>query len=182
MELSEIVRVVANALANFDATKPRQKKKTFQAGIGPFGEPQLIKNLSELLNQEGYRSRTARTPDLMLGGEEWAVEFKIVRPFGDNGREAENWSVNLLHPYKGNASAIGDAFKLKALQAGNRKAIFVIGYEHQDAKISLDPLLDAFEAIARVRQISLSTRVEEKREGLVHDVHQVLRCVSWEVC
>src|SRR6058998_405930 len=33
-------------------------------------------------------------------------------PFGDNGKEAENWSVNLLHPYEGNVSTIGDCCKL----------------------------------------------------------------------
>jgi len=43
-----------------------------------------------------------------------ALEFKIARPFGDNGKEAENWSVNLPHPYAGNVSVIGDCLKLLA--------------------------------------------------------------------
>jgi hypothetical protein len=38
--------------------------------------------------------RTKRTPDLLIPGA-WALEFKLARPFGDNGKEAENWSVNL---------------------------------------------------------------------------------------
>lgn len=76
--------------------------KAFHAGVGPYGEPQLVKLLADRLNilapYEG-RAKSKRTPDLLLSGL-WALEFKIARPFGDNGREAENWSVNLLHPTK----------------------------------------------------------------------------------
>lgn len=42
-------------------------------------------------------------PDVLVPNR-WALEFKIVRPFGDNGIEAERWSQNLLHPYPGNVS------------------------------------------------------------------------------
>lgn len=52
-----------------------------------------------------FQLRTKRTPDLLIS-DHWAVEVKTTRPFGDNGREAENWSVNLLHPYPGNISTI----------------------------------------------------------------------------
>jgi hypothetical protein len=38
-----------------------------------------------------------RQCDLVIPGE-WAVEFKLLRPFGDNGAEAEDWSENVLHP------------------------------------------------------------------------------------
>jgi len=114
---------LADTLKEFDSKAP--PFKNFRPGIGPYGEPQLIKKLSELLIHNGYDCRTARTPDLVFGTE-WALEFKIVRPFGDNGKEAENWSVNLLHPYRGNASALGDAFKLREFQTNGRKAIFVI--------------------------------------------------------
>ena len=113
---------------------------------------------------------------------EQAIEFKIVRPFGDNGREAENWSVNLLHPYAGNVSLIGDAIKLSGLSGYRSKGLFVIGYEHDPPKIPLDPLFSLFELIAKtVMGISLGKRVEERRDQLVHPEHQVLRCVGWEL-
>ncbi len=179
MELNELVRLIADTLKEFDLSRP--VFKTFKPGIGPYGEPQLIKKLSELLTDKGYSSHTGRTPDLTFG-DEWALEFKIVRPYGDNGKEAENWSVNLLHPYSGNISAIGDAFKLINYPKNIRKAIFVIGYEHQQAKISLDPLFSSFELIAKsVCKLPLSSRVEERRENLVHPEHQVVRCISWEI-
>ncbi len=179
LELSELVALIADVLWEFDSSRP--VFKNFNAGIGPFGEPQLIRKLSELLTKKGYPSRTMRTPDLTVGSD-WALEFKIVRPFGDNGKEAENWSVNLLHPYRGSVSAIGDAYKLMALETEARKAIFVIGYEHQTPLRPLDQLLNSFELIAKsVCNISLGPRVEEKRGGLVHPFHQVIRCIAWEV-
>ena len=112
----------------------------------------------------------------------WGIECKIVRPFGDNAAAAENWSVNLLHPYPGNESLIGDGLKLRALKGFRRKGLLVFGFEHDPAKVSLDPLVDSFELVAtRVCGVPLGRRVEEVRRGLVHPVHQVLRCFGWEV-
>lgn len=179
MELTEIVKEIADVLKEFDSTKP--KHKYFKPGIGPFGEPQLIKIISELLTSRNHPAQTKRVPDMIIENQ-WAIEFKIVRPFGDNGNEAENWSVNLLHPYEGNTSLIGDAFKLSDLTDYKKKAVFVIGYEHEVTKISLDPLIDSFELIAKdYLKLPLGKRIEERRNNLVHPVHQVLRCISWEV-
>lgn len=178
MELDEITARIADILKEFDSERP--VFKNFRAGIGPYGEPQLVREISERLRAAGFDASTHRTPDLKL--EEFALEFKIARPFGDNGKVAENWSVNLLHPYPGNTSAIGDVFKLKDYQESRRKAIFVIGFEHAPPVISLDPLIQAFEAVARqVCKFDIGKRIEENRYGLVHPVHQTLRCVSWEV-
>ena len=182
MELDEFVSDVANALVSIDAS--RVPFRAFQAGVGPYGEPQLVKLVAVCLNtlpKYGGMVCTRRSPDLLIPNE-WAVEFKITRPFGDNGKEAENWSVNLLHPYAGNVSTIGDCYKLLKLPAPERKAVAVIGYEHIPCKIDLTPLVESFEVIARrVAQIRLSSRVECRREGLVHPVHQCLRLFAWEV-
>jgi hypothetical protein len=179
MEDAELVVLIADTLKEFDSSGPIFKN--FKPGIGPFGEPQLVQNLAKLLEAKGHKTQIARTPDLTID-KKWAIEFKIARPFGDNGIEAENWSVNLLHPYRGNTSAIGDAFKLVDYQSEGRKAVLVIGYEHKQAKISLDPLLDSFELIAKdVCRLPLGKRIEERRENLVHPVHEVVRCIFWEV-
>jgi len=179
MELAQIVSDVANVLKDFDSEKPIHKN--FSPGIGPFGEPQLVREISDRLNKLGYQSRTRRTPDLEINGE-WAIEFKIVRPFGDNGDVAENWSVNMLHPYPGNTSLIGDAIKLEGLDGFSRKAVIVIGYEHAEAKISLDPLFYSFELIVtKVIGLNIGLRIEERRGNLVHPEHQVLRCIGWEI-
>jgi len=182
MTLDEAVAVIADGLVHIDATKA--PFRTFQPGVGPYGEPQLVKLVAAYLNEiPKFHAavRTKRTPDLLIPTE-WAMEFKITRPFGDNGREAENWSANLLHPYAGNVSTIGDCYKLVDLQCAERKAVVVIGYEHMPPKIDLTPLIESFEAIAMyVARIDLSARVEYRREGLVHPVHQALRVFAWEV-
>jgi hypothetical protein len=179
MEFATLVKLIADILKGFDSEKPVHKD--FQPGIGPFGEPQIVREIAERLTSNGTPTQTKRTPDPALK-DEWAIEFKIVRPFGDNGKEAENWSVNLLRPYAGNVSLIGDAIKLRNLNAFLHKGLFVIGFEDNPPKISLDPLIDSFELIAQqVMRIGIGKRIEERREPLVQPVHQVLRCIGWEL-
>jgi hypothetical protein len=182
MNLEETIDDIADGLAKIDSR--RVPFRTFQPGVGPYGEPQLVKLLAEYLNQlSKYRGavRTKRTPDLLIPNE-WAMEFKIARPFGDNGLEAENWSVNLLHPYEGNVSTIGDCYKLAKLNCTERKAVVVIGYEHFPANVDLTPLIESFEAVAKyVARIELSARVESRRDDLVHPVHQSVRIFAWEI-
>ena len=182
MTLQELVLDLSDSLAHIDASG--EAFRLFQPGVGPFGEPQLVKRIAEELNllpRYGGAVRTKRTPDLLIPNQ-WAVEIKITRPFGDNGKEAENWSVNLLHPYPGNVSTIGDCYKLLGYSGPERRAALVIGYEHAPPKIDLTPLVASFEVIAKdVLQIDLSPRVEMCRQGMVHPVHQSLRVFAWEV-
>lgn len=127
MELEQVITDVAAGLAAIDRCGVRFK--TFQPGVGPYGEPQLLGGVAQYLNTLPAYSgsvRTKRTPDLLIP-QCWALEFKLARPFGDNGKEAENWSVNLLHPYPGNVSLIGDCLKLRGLGGIERKAVVVVG-------------------------------------------------------
>jgi hypothetical protein len=182
MELAQVVRDVVEGLIVVDGCGV--PFKGFQPGVGPYGEPQLLGSVARHLNTLlAYRGavRTQRTPDLLIPNE-WALEFKIARPFGDNGKEAENWSVNLLHPYPGNVSVIGDCLKLQNLNGRERKAVVVVGYEHTPPKISLAPLFDAFEIVAtRIARVRLGPRVQTNRRGLCHPVHQQLTVAAWEV-
>jgi hypothetical protein len=182
MKLEDVIDNVLNSVIAIDSS--RLPFKDFQPGVGPYGEPQLLKLIAQHLNQSPiYFSKvvTKRTPDLLIPNE-WALEFKIARPFGDNGKEAEDWSVNLLHPYPGNVSTIGDCFKLRELKCNEKLGVVVIGYEHNPPKICLDPLVEAFEAIANhVLDIHLSPRIEKRREGLIHPIHQTVRIFTWEV-
>lgn len=56
MEFPEIVADIANLLKEFDSEKPIHKD--FQPGIGPFGEPQLIKEISNRLNRNNIKYQT----------------------------------------------------------------------------------------------------------------------------
>ena len=193
MELAIIVNAVADTLKRWDSEAPVDQQK-FRPGIGPFREAQLVRELSRRISNTGICGRTVNvqthgTPDMSLTvvmddspQERWAMEVKIVRPFGDNGKIAENWSQNLLHPYEGNVSLMGDAIKLMGTNDFDRKGLIAIGYEHSPAEISLDPLLFSFEIVSKsVLNLPLSKRVEFKRDRLIHPVHQVVRCVGWEL-
>jgi hypothetical protein len=182
IELLQLVQDFSTCLVEIDLSGARFKE--FQSGVGPYGEPQLVKAVAEKLNLKSPYAglaATKRTPDLLIKGH-WAVEVKIARPYGDNGREAESWSVNLLHPYAGNVSVIGDCYKLLQYQGNERRAVLVIRYEHTPPQIDLSPLFSSFEAVAdRVCGIQLSQRCEQFRSDLRHPVHQQLRVAAWEV-
>jgi hypothetical protein len=110
----------------------------------------------------------------------WALEFKIVRPFGDNGVEAEHWSQNLLHPYPGNISAISDIFKLMRHDGSEKRAVIVISYEHEPPKIDVSILVSAFELLCRqLLTLPLGDRHVRIVENCVHPVHQRAIVYGW---
>jgi len=159
--------------------------KQFQPGVGPYGEPQLTKLIAQhLANKHGDRYpgiKTHRVPDVLVP-RLWAIEFKIVRPFGDNGVEAEHWSQNLLHPYPGNVSAIGDAFKLIHHEGEERRAIIVIAYEHEPPKIDVSVLASAFELLCRqLLRLPLGDRHMSVVKDCVHPVHQRATVYGWQL-
>ena len=183
MDLRLLLGDVANAISAVDSSGVAFKQ--FLPGVGPYGEPQLVRLIADHLSSIATYSglvQTKRVPDLLIRGH-WALEFKIARPYGNNGQVAENWTVNLLHPYPGNVSALGDCLKLQALEGLERRASIVIGFEHDPPIISLDALILSFETIAdKVLKIKLGPRLEEIRDGLVHPVHQRCRIFALEVC
>jgi len=89
MELEEIVADIAESIVRVDSS--REPFRAFQPGVGPYGEPQLVRLIVRYLNEiPKYRAAcTKRTPDLLMP-DKWAIEVKIARPFGDNGGEAED--------------------------------------------------------------------------------------------
>lgn len=183
MELSDFVEDFADALAAVDQS--RIPHKQFQPGIGPFGEADAIRAaLPELRKKNIDRYEKAvmkRLPDLLIPGS-WALELKIIRPFGDNGMPAEHWSENILHPYPGNTSSLGDCLKLIEANLPERKAVVIFGYEHSPAQTSLGPAISAFELIAmNILKIKLGPKCQAIRQGLVHPVHQLLRVFGYEV-
>jgi len=182
IELETVVRDIADVLKVVDRSAGPFKQ--FRPGVGPYGEPQLVKLVAQSLNKlpiYGGCAKTMRAPDLLLEGQ-WALEIKLVRPFGDNGKAAENWSVNILHPYPGNTSLLGDCLKLRAMNRLERKGVIAIGYEHDPAQISLEPLWKAFETVADiVLKIKLGARAEASQRDLIHPIHQRVVVVGWEV-
>ena len=191
MQFSRVMFAIAEVLKEFDRERPVDNEK-YRPGIGPFREKQLAIEIARRLSRkevEGFHftASTHQQPDMRLRVVDpqgftvaWAVELKIVRPFGDNGSLDEHWSKNLLHPYEGNTSLIGDALKLLGSEESRNNGLIAICYEHRSPKVELEPLIASFELIAKaIKDIPLGERTEERREGLVHPEHQVLRLIGW---
>ncbi|CAN5536006.1 hypothetical protein BH09PLA1_BH09PLA1_07770 [soil metagenome] len=141
----------------------------------------IAKSLSSAHGDRYHGIKTCRVPDVLIPSR-WALEFKIVRPFGDNGFEAEHWSQNLMHPYAGNVSAIADALKLMRHEGDERRGIVVIAYEHVPPKIDTNLLVSAFELVSReLLRIPLGGRAVSVVENCVHPVHQRAIISGWEI-
>ncbi|MGB8029955.1 MAG: hypothetical protein WCF30_09860 [Terracidiphilus sp.] len=179
--MQELVDVIAEAIESVD--RSGVPFKNFQPGAGPYGEPQLVRLIATYLSSKSggkYEgARTCRNPDVLIPNR-WALEFKIVRPFGDNGIEAEHWSQNLLHPYPGNVSAIGDALKLMARDGDERRGVVVICYEHDPPRIDLSILIRAFELISsQLLGLPLGQRYSKTVTGCLHPIHQRATVYGW---
>jgi hypothetical protein len=191
--MSQIVSDFALAFKAVDDSAPKGRSRTreYRAGIGPLTENEAITRALAWLKQikpsdyseGGPRAypNSRQICDLVLPGQ-WAVECKLIRPFGDNGVEAEHWSENVLHPYSGNVSSVGDAIKLNESGFAERKGILVFGYEHLPPRINLDLAVRCFEVIcSQVLRIPLSERHSAEFSSLIHPSHQHGKVFGWEV-
>ena len=192
--LGDIVSDFADAFKAVDETRPQgaSRTRTYRPGIGPLTEAEAVNrvllHLKESKPSSYYRDASpTRYPnsrqqcDLVIPTE-WAIEFKLLRPFGDNGSEAEHWSENALHPYPGNVSSIGDSIKLIESGFTERKAIVVFGYEHSPPLIDISIAIESFEAIAeQAVGIELGEMQSAKFGPLIHPVHQQGKVFGWQV-
>jgi hypothetical protein len=189
LTLKDLAADFADALKNVDADGLAHK--SYAPGVGPYGEREAVKAaLSKLRKNKPSRYADAaleysdagiKNVDLLIPGH-WAVEFKMVRPYNNNGTIFEHWSENVLHPYEGNTSALGDCLKLLSSGVGERKAVIIFGYERTPPTVKLDAAIRGFEVLAKeVMNLRLSNRIEELRDGLIHPVHQQLRVFAYEV-
>jgi hypothetical protein len=61
---------------------------------------------------------------------EWAVEIKMARAFGDNGKLDDTWLKDLLSPYPEDHRALSDGQKLRSSAFSYRKAVIVYGFDY----------------------------------------------------
>jgi hypothetical protein len=198
LELDRFVHDFAGALMAADAARPcatnARSKVAFQLGIGPHSEAQTVKLVGTELERLGpptyghrltygvaYPEVPRQKCDLCVGSApywEWAVEIKMLRILGDNGKANDNILMHLLSPYPAHRSALTDCEKLAESRLGRRKAILIFGYD-ADAW-PLEPAISAFETLARART-SLGKRLSAEFRGLVHPVHSSGRVFAWEL-
>ncbi len=192
MELSKIVADFAGAFKAVDTSAPQGsfRERSYRPGIGPLTEERAIHLALGFLKQSddcyaaaGPKRYPAghRKCDCVIPGE-WAIEFKLIRPFGDNGKEAEHWAQNILYPYPGSTSSIGDCFKLLSSGFSEKRAVIVFGFEHREPRLDLRPAIRAFEQIAtHVCGINLGSRCYAEFLDLIHPYHQKGKVYGWEV-
>jgi hypothetical protein len=194
LSLGDIVSDFADAFKAVDETHPQgaSRTRTYRPGIGPLTEADAVNRALQFLKESKWSSyyrdaspnrysNSRQQCDLVIPGE-WAIEFKLLRPFGDNGAQAEHWSENALHPYPGNVSSIGDSIKLSESGFPERKGIVIFGYEHLPPLIDITIAIDSFEAIAKqVVGIELGERYSAKFGPLIHPVHQQGKVFGWQV-
>jgi hypothetical protein len=160
--LSATLQQPLNRWTKSSGPRGQSRARTYRPGIGPLAEADAIERALRLLKNgpqaSDYRDASPKPYpnsrqkcDLVIPNE-WAIELKLIRPFGDNGAEAEHWSENVLHPYAGNTSSIGDCFKLAQSNFAERKAVIVFGYEHTPPQIDLETAIRAFELLESLRE------------------------------
>lgn len=166
----------------------------YQPGIGPHPETEVVRLLTAELREfaaakyDGrlgtgisYPGESRQRCDLCLGQAphwEWAIEVKMLRLIGDNGKPNGNMLMHILSPYPAHRSALTDCSKLMRSGPAVRRAIVIYGFDHGD--FPMDPAIEAFEVLARAR-VSLGPRLVAGFQDLVHPVHRQGRVFGWEI-
>ena len=145
-ELKSLVADVARAIKAIDAkghsARSARSGKVYQPGIAPHGEEQVVSLVVNQLELEPQYTGLLRTGipypqggrkrcDLCVGpaGDwEWAIEVKMLRMMGDNGKKNDQMVTKILSPYSQDHSALTDTEKLAHTSLGKRKAILIYGF------------------------------------------------------
>jgi hypothetical protein len=196
--LSTIVTDFAACMKLADARRPQavnvRSKERFQPGIGPHSESRTVELVASELRRltphvygqsiaigVTYPEFARQRCDLCIGAVGnwlWAIEVRMLRMLGDNGKLNDNILMHILSPYPRHRSALTDCIKLKQTKLARRKAILIYGYEHEDWP--LDPAIEAFESLA-AKRVSIGAKHVARFDGLVHPVHSSGAVYGWEI-
>jgi len=157
-------------------------------GIGPHPEDRAVDLIVKELKvaQPAWHSQVrvcypgSKTAcDWLLGDPvEWAIEIKMARPNGDNGKPDDTAIKDILSPFAADRSAVTDCSKLAESDVAPRKALLIYGFD--DRRRPLSQMIEAFEILAGTR-VRLGERHSASFSGLVHPVHAAGGVVGWEV-
>ena len=128
-----------------------------------------------------YSGVSRQKCDLCIGTEpnwEWAVEVKMLRLMGDNGKPNDNMLMHILSPYPNDRSALTDCRKLLDSGLNGRKAVLIYGFDYPS--LPMDPAIEAFETLARLR-VNLGERRVAAYDDLIHPVHRAGRVFGWGI-
>jgi hypothetical protein len=191
-----IVTDFADSMMAVDVTLPVATNSrsgiAFKPGIGPHSETRTVELVVAKMAEhwpDRYRGAgpvpypnhprlicdLGIRPDQLSG---WAIEIKMLRLLGDNGKLNDNMLMHVLSPYPHHRSAVTDVGKLRSSGFECRKGILIYGYVAKDWP--LEPVIDAFERIVNVGK-GLSNREHAGVEPLSHPVHNAVQVFGWEL-
>jgi hypothetical protein len=190
LSINQLVTDFASALHAVDARRPVHKD--YLPGIGAHNEDAAVALiLAEMRTRNPTRYATCgqglRYPGTKQSCDLWVgepvcnvTEVKMARFWGNNGKPDDTSIKDLLSPYASHRSAVTDCVKLTSSGFGCEKSILIYGFEKPDARMPLEPIIEAFEAVARLN-VTLGERHEELVPSLVHPVHARGAVYGWSV-
>lgn len=193
VELDALVSLLAELMHRADSRRPvatnARSGIPYQPGLGPHSESRALslaleeltlsdpELASTLAREVPYPTERRRKCDLVVGTE-WAVEVKMLRMIGDNGKPNDNMLMHILSPYPAHRSAVTDCAKLLDSGLPGRKAVVIFGYDHDDWPIEV--AATAFEVLA-AKTARLVATGPVAFGPLVHPVHHAGFVQGWEV-
>jgi hypothetical protein len=128
-----------------------------------------------------YPNAPRQKCDLLIAPSDsgsWAVEVKMLRFMGDNGKPNDNMLMHILSPYPNHRSALTDCQKLVGSGFEEPYALLIYGYDYDDWP--MEPAVEAFEQLARYR-VQLGSRHFARFNGLIHPIHRRGGVFVWEI-
>jgi hypothetical protein len=197
INLDQIVKDYAQGMKLADSRYPvaisQRSGESYQAGIVPHTESQTTNLVFQELSRcypfrysnciylevpyLGSRSRC----DVCIGEPndwEWAIEIKMLRLMGDNGKPNDNILMHILSPYPAQRSALTDCTKLLESNLGKNKAIFIYAYDYDGWPV--EPAIEAFEVLAS-RRVKLIEKFQTSIDNLIHPIHQRAKVFGWSL-
>ena len=195
LDISTFVSDFACAVKAVDSGGPIARNARnglpYQPGIGPHTETQTVELVMDHLRANSscpsftlnvpYPGVSRQRCDLCFGSDpqwEWAIELKLLRMMGDNGKPNDNMITHILSPYPIHRSALTDCEKLVGSDLPANKAVVIFGYDYEQYPV--EPAIDAFETLCRAR-VRLGPRVSARFNGLIHPVHRCGAVFGWVV-
>lgn len=195
IDLETIVSDFAISIHAVDHLRPAwtssRSGNAYLPGIGPHPETETVRLVTDALSTSQperhssyalgvpYPSGSRQKCDWVIGDPPfWAIEVKMLRLMGDNGKPNDNMLMHILSPYPLHRSALTDVSKLQESGFACRRAVLIYGFDYPD--LPMEPAIQAFECLAQ-RLAAISPRHEATFEGLVHPIHQHGRAMAWEI-
>ena len=157
VDLPRFVADFAACIKRIDARRPQASNArtgaAYQPGIGPHSETLvvglMVNELRALAADEygatlhtnvSYAGGSRQKCDLCIGIKDpwdWALEIKMLRLMGDNGKPNDNMLMHILSPYPADRSALTDCRKLLSSGLGRKKAIIIYGFDYPGLEMDL---------------------------------------------